>query len=121
VVDDEPPVRHLLTRWLEGWGYSVKEAGSATEALELMILDPASIVLCDIRMPVHDGLWLLERLRGQWPATAVIMATGLDDLQTVTRAHHLGAVDYVVKPFGREMLLQALQRAEAWRVGQSYR
>ena len=99
----------------------VKEAGSAPEALEVMLAEPASIILCDIKMPgEHDGLWLVERVRAQWPQTAVIMATTLDDLPTVLKSRALGAVDYVTKPFGRELLRQALRRAtaklDAWAV-----
>ena len=113
VVDDEAPICRLLTRWLESWGYAVKEARSATEALEALMAEPASIMLCDIRMPGHDGLWLLERVRTRWPQTAIIMATGVDDIETVAKSQREGVVDYVTKPFGRELLLQALRRAEA--------
>ena len=113
VVDDEPPVREFLTRWLQGWGYAVKQAGSAAEALEVMFAEPASIMLCDVKMPGHDGLWLAERVRTQWPHTAIIMATSDVEIRTVLKSRTLGAVDYVTKPFGRELLLQALHRATA--------
>ena len=62
-------------------------------------------------MPVHDGIWLAEQVRDRWPQTAVIMASSAQDMDTVTRMRKQGAVDYVTKPFGREMLRQALQRA----------
>src|SRR5258708_39468778 len=65
VVDDEPLIRNFLTRCLEGWGYSAKQAGSAAEALECMIAEPASVVLCDVMMPDHDGFWLAEHLRAR--------------------------------------------------------
>ncbi len=112
VVDDEPRIRELLQRWLEGWGYIVTLASSATDALEVMLAAPASILVCDIRMAGHDGFWLIERVRAKWPETAVIMASGVDDLDVVTKARRVGAVDYVTKPFGRELLWQALSRAE---------
>ena len=113
VVDDESSVRELLRRWLDGWGYRVTEASRATEALEVMLAGPASIILCDIRMPGHDGFWLLERVRERWPETVIIMATGMDDIPTVVKSREARAVDYVVKPFGRELLRQALNRANA--------
>lgn len=113
VVDDEPAVRRLLTRWLEGWGCQVKQAGTATEALALMETEAASIMLCDVKMPDRDGLWLVEQVRPRWPKTAVVMATGVDDFQTVTRSRRDGAVDYLTKPFGRELVRQALRRASA--------
>lgn len=66
VVDDEAPVRELLRRWLEGWGYRVTQAGNATDALESMLAKPAPILFCDVTMPGHDGLWLIERVRAKW-------------------------------------------------------
>jgi cyclic di-GMP phosphodiesterase len=113
VVDDEEAIRKLLTRWLVGWGYESKEAANASDALELMTANPASIMLCDVMMPVHDGIWLAEQVRERWPQTAVIMASSAQDMETVMRMRKQGAVDYVTKPFGREMLHQALIRANA--------
>ena len=113
IVDDEPLVREFLRSRLEGWGYAVKEAGSAPEALEAMFAEPASIMVSDIKMPGHDGLWLAARVRAQWPHTAIIMATSDLEIRTVLKSRTLGAVDYVTKPFGRELLLQALRRATA--------
>ena len=55
-VDDEAAARYFLTRCLEEWGYAVKAVATAAEALETMVASPASAVLCDIRMPGHDGL-----------------------------------------------------------------
>lgn len=113
VVDDEAPARELLRRWLEAWGYTVTQASNATDALDSMLAEPASIILCDIQMPGHDGFWLIERVRPKWPQTVIIMATGVDDLDIVMKSRRAGAVDYVLKPFGRELLRQALNRAHA--------
>lgn len=112
VVDDEAALRRLLRRWLERWGYEVHEASSAVEAVEQMNTDPASVIFCDVKMPGRDGVWLVERVRAQWPTTSIIMATGVTDIEIVLECKRAGAVDYVAKPFGRELLLQALQRAD---------
>src|SRR6202022_830202 len=111
VIDDELVIREFLTRCLEGWGYAVKRAGSGAEALEMMVTKPASVALCDIKMPGHDGLWLAERLRSHWPQTKVIMVTALDDVETVDQSRDVGAFDYVTKPIQREQLLEVLRRA----------
>jgi len=113
VVEDEAPVRDFLRRWLDAWGYLALTAASASEALEIMLIGPADIVLTDIKMPGRDGLWLAERIHQKWPRTAIIMATGATEVETVMKSKAIGAVDYVLKPFGREMLRQALERAEA--------
>ena len=86
---------------------------SAAEALEVMQVEPIPIMMCDIKMPGHDGLWLTEQVRARWPKTAIIIATGAHahDLRAVYASRRLGAVDYIMKPFEREMLRQALRRA----------
>jgi two-component system response regulator VicR len=111
VVDDEKPIRDILRRRLEGWGYVVKEAANASAALELMLAERAAFAIVDIRMPGHDGLWLVEQIRERWHIP-IIMATGADDMASVERSRQLGAIDYVLKPFDRELLRQAVTRAE---------
>jgi CheY-like chemotaxis protein len=111
IVDDELPIRTLLTRWLTDWGYGVRHVGSAVEALDVLAAEPADILLCDIVMPEHDGLWLAEQVGAQWPDTAIVMSTARDDAQTIRASRKLGAVAYVTKPFDRYMLCQALEKA----------
>jgi CheY-like chemotaxis protein len=117
VVDDEPSQREFLRLWLEDWGYTVAVAGSAAEALGAMLIEPAPIILCDIRMPGHDGLWLVDRVRAKWPRTAIVMATAVDDLETVLKALRAGVVDYVTKPLDWNLLRLALSRANDAIVG----
>ena len=76
-----------------------------------MLSEPAAIAIIDIRMPGHDGLWLAEQIRERWSKTAIIIATGADDVTSIEKSRKLGAVDYVLKPFDRELLRQALHRA----------
>jgi CheY-like chemotaxis protein len=111
VVDDEAAVRTLLMRWLEPLGYGVRQSASAIEAMAAMAVEPAAIMLCDVKMPGQDGLWLAERVHARWPQTAIIMATGAHDVETVMTSRKIGAVAYVTKPFGRELLIQALRKA----------
>ena len=113
VVDDEATVRDFLTRCLENCGYASKQAAGADEALEIMGTSPAAAVLCDIRMPGHDGLWLADRLRERWPQVPVVMITAIDDVQTVRRSRELGAVEYVSKPIAPEQLRTVVRRVLA--------
>lgn len=73
----------------------------------------ATIVFCDLIMPVHDGIWLMERIHERWPETIFIVISGIEDIRKIQKTRTLGAVDFVSKPLGREMLYQALQRALA--------
>ena len=114
IVEDERAVAELLRRWLIEWSHSVNVAPSATDALKTMLADPAEIILCDIRMPGHhDGLWLAERVRAKWPRTKIIMASGVVETDAVEKSQKLGVVDFVTKPFDREVLRKALDRATA--------
>lgn len=113
VVDDEASVREILYRRLTLWGHDVVAVHSAEAAIAEMEKAPAQIVFSDVIMPIHDGLWLAKELRDRWPATVVVAVSGAQDLQTVVKMRQHGAIDYVTKPIGREMLHQALERALA--------
>jgi len=76
-----------------------------------MLAEPSAIAIIDIKMPGRDGLWLAEQIRQRWSRTAIIVATGADDIATIERSRKVGAIDYVLKPFDRELLRQALERA----------
>src|SRR5688572_6306994 len=111
VVDDDASTREFLRHWLEAMGYDVRDAPTADIALAMMLTDPAAIILLDIEMPGHDGLWFAERVKAAWPATAIVFASGVDNMSTIERTRWLGAVDYVQKPFQWEMVAQAMRRA----------
>lgn len=110
VVDDEQSTRALMARWLESGGYSVTTASSAEEALGRLKDQPSAVALCDIRMPGHDGVWLAERIRREFPETAVIMATGVQDVGPAVQTLRQGVIDYLTKPFGKERLREAVRR-----------
>ncbi len=114
VVDDHPAVRTLVGRWLGSAGFDSREATTAEEALAIMSDDPAPVALCDITMPGHDGLWLAEQLRRHYPKTALIMATGQDSSECVITSLRTGVLDYLVKPFKSDRLLQAVERGVRW-------
>ena len=99
VVDDEPRLRRVLVRLLEGDGFTCREAGSGTEALALMNQDPAPLVISDLRMPEMDGVSLLREIIAHWPDTAVIMVTAVAEVESAVACLQLGALDYVAKPF----------------------
>jgi cyclic di-GMP phosphodiesterase len=114
IVDDENSVRTLMARWLEAGGFRVTTAGSAEEALGRLHESPPAVALCDIRMPGHDGVWLAERIRQEFPETAVIMATGVQDVGPAVQTLRQGVIDYLTKPFGRDRLREAVTRGLEW-------
>jgi DNA-binding NtrC family response regulator len=113
IVDDEAVVRTGIARVLEGQGLAVNLAASGSEALELMAIHPADVMLLDIKMPGIDGIEVLKRIRTSYPETVVIMITGYPTIDTAIECIKLGALDYLVKPF-RVDELEALV-LKAWK------
>jgi CheY-like chemotaxis protein len=107
VIDDDPTVRDLMTRYLEGEGFSVVVAANGGEGLtRAREVHPAAITL-DIMMPDLDGWTVLTALKGD-PTLAhipVILVTIVDEKQ---RGYALGAVEYLVKPVDRGRLTAIL-------------
>lgn len=102
VIDDSPAIRKAIRRILEGMGYDVAEAGDGKEALAA--LDDAPLpaaILCDVDMPVMDGLAFLDALRAQArpDVPPVIMCTTHTAFEKITAALELGASEYIMKPF----------------------
>jgi cyclic di-GMP phosphodiesterase len=114
VVDDENNVRDIMSRWLRSGGLSVITAADAEEALRRVESSTPAVALCDIRLPGHDGLWLAAEIRKRYPETAVIMATGVQDVAPAVQTLRQGVVDYLTKPFGRERLQDAVTRGLEW-------
>jgi response regulator RpfG family c-di-GMP phosphodiesterase len=114
VVDDEPRLRRVLVRLLEGEGFTCREAGSGTEALELLTQEPVPLVISDLRMPQMDGVGLLREIIARWPDTAVVMVTAVAEVESAVACLQLGALDYVAKPFHldevRARVMQALDK-----------
>ncbi len=111
VVDDEETVRNLLQRILEGAGFSVVIAANGQETLDKVPELKPAVVLLDIKMPGMSGMDVLRELTVHWPDICVIMATAVVDTKTAIEAMKLGAYDYITKPFNRDDVILAVQRA----------
>jgi putative two-component system response regulator len=99
VVDDEPLVGDVITKWLQFDGYDCDCASGAVEALKLLQHKDYHLLISDISMPDVSGMELLEQVRQLHPDIAVVMATGVDDRTTANKALELGADGYAIKPF----------------------
>ncbi|MGE4069003.1 MAG: response regulator [Vicinamibacterales bacterium] len=113
IVDDEAPLRQLLTRIVRDAGHEADQAETAEAALEVMAANPAAVVFCDVQMPGQGGVWLTMRLREQFPASAMVLATGVSTVPPAVSMRS-GIVSYLLKPFGRAEVISALEAALAW-------
>jgi FixJ family two-component response regulator len=113
VIDDDDSVRRALARLLTASGYQVRTFASATEFLEgrLAVEDSPGCLLIDVRMPELGGLELQEVLTSAGSQSAIVFMTGHGDVQTGVKAMKSGAVDFLLKPFTDDDLLEAVQRA----------
>lgn len=115
VVDDEAAIRDLFSEWLGLAGHTCLAAGSAREALTLTAATAADVALLDLRMPGEDGVWLARRLRERQQDLAIILATGAQSFDAAVEGLRLGVLDYLLKPFSRQQLLESVARAVRWR------
>jgi DNA-binding NtrC family response regulator len=113
VVDDESAIREILVRWLSPEGYRILEAADAEAALDVLAASPVDVLVSDIQMPGHDGLWLVKRVRERFPTVAIVLATA-DDTVPAAISMQSGVVHYVVKPFERHPVVTAVARAVEW-------
>lgn len=109
VVDDEAPMRKLLTSNLKISGYTVQAAADGTEALQLIEGHPFDLLLLDLNVPGPSGLQVLESLR-RTAATPVLIVSGRSRERDKLEAFDRGADDFVIKPFG---ILELLARVKA--------
>ncbi len=115
VVDDEPGIREMLAAWLIAEGFDCDEAGDAEGALEAAARRPPDVALLDLALPDKDGLWLAAALRKRHEDTALIVVTGLHGFDAAVEGSRIGVLDYLVKPFTRGELCDAVRAAMAWR------
>ena len=112
VVDDEEAIREIVCAILVAAGYTCKQAGSGIEALALLDSgDEFELMLSDLMMADLDGIGLLERTKERFPDMPVVMVTAVHDISVALAAIRNGAYDYLLKPFEREQLINAVGRA----------
>jgi two-component system, response regulator, stage 0 sporulation protein F len=98
VVDDEEGARELFFTILSDEGYDITLANNGEEALAKFKSEACDLVITDIKMPVMDGLQLLQEIRKTGSKTDVIMVTAYGEVESYLKAMSLGAAEYINKP-----------------------
>src|SRR5713226_2864419 len=116
VVEDDPTVAEVVTRYLEREGFAVEAVGDGREALTRAEVHAPDLVVLDIMLPGIDGLEVCRVLRSRAPVPVIMLtARGTEEDRVV--GLELGADDYVAKPFSpRELTARVkavLRRAQA--------
>src|SRR5436305_1065053 len=113
VVDDETAIREAIRMTLEYEGYRIDEARSGQDGIDkaTRTAAPYDAILLDIKMPVLDGIEVLEKLKEQDVPSPVIMVSGHGDISTAVECTKRGAFDFLEKPLNRDKLLLSVRNA----------
>ena len=111
VIEDDPVIRGNILELLEAEGYEGIEAGDGKAGIAAALARKPDVIICDITMPVMDGLQVLRQVR-DYPETAAVpfvFLTARAEREDVREGMALGADDYLTKPFTRHELLECIQ------------
>ena len=112
VVDDDHDQCDALLCEFGRRGYSVKSASSVPQALALLKDWSVAYAALDLRLPGPSGLTLIPPLKEANPQVRIVIMTGYASIATAVEAIKLGAVQYLTKPVGADMIERALRRVE---------
>jgi two-component system response regulator AtoC len=110
IVDDEAHMRRVLEIMLRQLGHRPLSATDGRQALAVLEREPVDLVLTDLRMPVLDGMGLLEAMAARGMAVPTIVMTAQGSIETAVQALKLGAQDYLLRPVDVSVLELAIQR-----------
>ena len=111
VVDDEPEILRLCVYLLEDEGFETEGLTSAHEALARVRRESYDLLIADIKMPEMDGLELLRRVAAIDPNLVTLIITGYATMDRAIAAVNAGARGFVLKPFGVDELIAAVNSA----------
>jgi two-component system nitrogen regulation response regulator NtrX len=111
VIDDETGIREAIRMTLEYEGYKIDEARSGQEGLDKAGKTDYDAILLDIKMPILDGIEVLENLKSQKIGSPVVMVSGHGDVHTAVECTKRGAFDFLEKPLNRDKLLLTVRNA----------
>jgi DNA-binding NtrC family response regulator len=118
LVEDDPALQFTIQTALEEKGYDVEAVSTTQEAIERLGGGAYPIVISDIYVDERTGLDVLNEAKRKDPQCSVILMTGRGTIETVRAASRGGAFDYIAKPFNLDVMLHAIERAEAARGGE---
>ncbi len=106
IVEDDKDLAEALSTTLEIEGYQVLTARNGTEALVRMNQHPFRLVISDVQMPVMDGFELLSNIQKKYQQIPVLLMTAYGTIPKAVAAMQAGAVDYLIKPFEADVLVE---------------
>lgn len=111
IVDDESPIRKLLTTFLTEAGYTCIQAEDVEHARQVLASQPIDLILSDINMPRESGIDLVRFVQRHFPDVAIVIVSVIDNPNAAKEAFELGVYGYIVKPFTRNIVLIGVENA----------
>ncbi len=111
IVDDDASFREVISFSLTEAGYTVDAVADGASALDLFRRRRHPEIITDLKMPVMDGMALVERVNTIAPGTPVIVITAFSEIETAVAAMKAGAFDFIPKPCDRDHLKIVVDRA----------
>ena len=110
IIEDEPDIQNFVSRVLELEGYQVLKAGDGKTGLEIMRVNPVSLVLLDLRIPEPDGWAVLREMKRhvELSRTPVVVLTAIAESVQLRRTLRMGAAQYLVKPLSANHLSKTI-------------
>jgi len=108
IIDDDRSIIDLTSRVLAHHGYKVYSATSAIEGMDIIAAANPELVLLDYMMPEMDGLTALREIKTRFPATYVVMFTGMGNEEIAVEIMKAGASEYLLKPFNNRNLIERI-------------
>jgi two-component system NtrC family response regulator len=110
-IDDDPAGREVALFNLRKAGYEVAAASDGAEGLSAFAASPFDLVITDLKMPGVPGMEVLRKVRARSPDVPVLVITAFGNVETAVAAMKEGAYDFIGKPFHRDQLLLAVEKA----------
>ena len=112
IVDDERAIRRALKEILEYENCQVLEAENGKEGLEMIRSNSLDVIFCDIKMPLLDGMELLDQIQNEGNEVPIVMISGHGSLETAVQAIKKGAFDFIEKPLDLNRILVILRNVK---------
>lgn len=111
IIEDDITFGMMLKTWLTKKGFEVTSVSNIARAQKHIETQPTDLILSDLRLPDHDGIYLLKWMESKGIGKPLIIMTGYADIQSAVQAMKSGALDYVAKPVNPDELLKKISEA----------
>jgi len=115
IIDDDQRIRDLFRIWLERAGHEVYEAENGQKGVQQQQLTPVDLLVCDLIMPVQEGIETITQFRNDYPEIGIIAISGGGKIgpdSYLAVAEHLGAWRVFTKPLDMMSLIETIKEWE---------